>query len=71
MDDQSIRSLCRWLKETQGVTMPSELLAEPHAVVSRIAALGRAAAVKLPFDIDPTGFTADLEKLAARYSSGQ
>ena len=51
--------------------MPSELLAEPHAVVSQIAALGRAAAVKLPFDIDPTGFTADLEKLAARYSSGQ
>ncbi len=71
MDDQSVQSLCRWLKETQGVTASPERLVEPQAVVTRIAALTRAAAAKLSFGVEPTGFTADLEKLAACYSSGQ
>jgi hypothetical protein len=71
MDNQSIQSLCRWLKEIQGVTLPLERFAEPQAVVARIALPTRAAAAKLPFDVDPTGFSADLEKLAARYASDE
>lgn len=69
MNNQSIQWLCRWLEETQGVTIATELLFEPWDVAACIAGLARRAEIGLPFDRDPTGFMADMENLAARYGT--
>ena len=41
----------------------------PARVVAQIGGLARGAAVALPFDSEPTGFTSYLELLAARFNS--
>lgn len=60
--------LCAWLADTQGVKTLSEDLEEPARVTARIGASAGKAAEALPFDADPTGFTAYLEALAVRRS---
>lgn len=69
MQDLSMRSQCEWIADTQGVSMTSDVLAEPARVVAQIGRLASRAAVELPFDCEPTGFTSYLELLAARSNS--
>lgn len=69
MHDPSMRSQCEWIAGTQGVSMTPDVLAEPARVVAQIGGLARGAAVALPFDSEPTGFTSYLELLAARFNS--
>lgn len=69
MDAQSIQWLCGWLQQMQGVSVSPERLTEPRDVVARITALMQTDGTRIPFDSDPTGFTTDLEELAAHHGT--
>ena len=69
MDELSMRSKCEWMAATQRVSMTPDALAQAARVVAQIGGLASRAAVELPFDSEPTGFTGYLELLAARSNS--
>lgn len=55
-----------WLQRNHGVVLSPAVLAEAERSADRVGRLVREAAGALPFDRDPTGFSAAFEALTGK-----
>ena len=67
-DTDDMTAVLAWLDQFQDLHPDSTELADPAAAARAAAKAGREASRDLPFDGDPTGFTALLETLAHKDS---
>ena len=65
-DTDDMTAVLAWLDQFQGLQPNGTELADPAAAARAAAKAGREASRDLPFDGDPTGFTALLESLAGK-----
>lgn len=45
-----------WLEQAQGVSVPADAATTPARMAARFGAVARAAAARLPFGAEPSGF---------------
>lgn len=65
-DTDDMTTVLAWLDQFQDLHPNGNELADPAAAARAAAKAGREATHDLPFDGDPTGFTATLETLARK-----
>ncbi|MEQ8229925.1 MAG: hypothetical protein RIA64_17710 [Rhodospirillales bacterium] len=65
-DTDDVTAVLDWLKQFQGFQPEGVELADPAGAARAAAKAGREAALGLPFDADPTGFTLLLDSLARK-----
>ena len=65
-DTDDMTAVLAWLDQFQDLHPNGNELADPAAAARAAAKAGREATRDLPFDGDPTGFTATLETLARK-----
>ena len=65
IDPETDRS-AEWLQRNHGVVLPPAVLAEAARTADRVGRLVREAAGAVPFDRDPTGFSAAFEALIGK-----
>lgn len=59
-----------WLEQAQGVSVPAPAIDSPAGMAERIATVARAAAARLPFGAEPSGFRRIFAALAGDDASG-
>ena len=69
-DTERAAMAAAWLEQAQGVSVPAAAVAAPARMAERIGAIARAAAARLRFGAEPSGFRRVFAALAEDEVSG-